>query len=410
MGHLMTSPQRLKRFLVKPMNIIDALAIAPFWLTLLIGNLLPFPLAFLRTFRLLRFLRIMKIGKFDSTVAVLGTTLAKSVESIQVLMIYVLLMSLVAGAILNQTEQIGVEDSGPPFDTVPAASWWVFARILWMRHSSPWSKGYPRTLLGSLVNICYLVLKNIIWALPFGQIRQIFDQTWKETQEMAEIRRSVELEDAAAMDTLWIENGKAAAIDVEVWEMGDAGSIAGHAVVPVPILESVASISIVPVALYGGNLNPWFGRPSLEVEVSWKPKKVKDGHSTGELQLRPLRGLKFVSVNPSAQWRLLVKVPVHLFGDSAHQSWNSSHSKSGRSPEWDPDAGGGRFDIAWTSGGGASSTKPPEDQTDASMEGLMQKVLSVLNARSQKIDEISKCTASIEQRTASLEHALLDHS
>jgi len=279
-----------------------------------------------------------------------------------------------------------------------------------MRHSSPWSGGYPSTLLGSLVNICYLVLKNIIWALPFGQIRQIFDQTWKETQEMAEIRRSVELEDAAAMDTLWIENGKAAAIDVEVWEMGDAGSIAGHAVVPVPILESVASTAIVPVALYGGNLNPWFGRPRLEVEVSWKPKKVKDGHSSGELQLRPLRGLKFVSANPLAQWRLLVKVPVHLFGKNAHQSWNSSHSTSGRSPEWDPDAGGGRFDIAWTSGGGASSTKPPEDQTDASMEGLMQKVLSVLNARSQKIDEISKCTASIEQRTASLEHALLDHS
>eukprot|EP00419_Tripos_fusus_P043075 CAMPEP_0172792866 /NCGR_PEP_ID=MMETSP1074-20121228/209191_1 /TAXON_ID=2916 /ORGANISM="Ceratium fusus, Strain PA161109" /LENGTH=350 /DNA_ID=CAMNT_0013629937 /DNA_START=214 /DNA_END=1266 /DNA_ORIENTATION=- len=348
----------------------------------------------------------MKIGKFDSTVAVLGTTLAQSVESIQVLLIYILLMSLVFGAILNQSERISAVEMAPePFDTVPAASWWVFSRILWMRHSSPWSGGYPARISSSMVSICFLVLKSIIWALPFGQIRQIFDATWKETQELTEIRRSVELEDAAAMNTLWIENGKAAAIDIEVIEADDSDSLAGHAVVPAPILESESSTAIVQVALYGGTMNPWFGRPKLEVEVSWKPEKVEDGHSSGKLVIRPLRGTKFTSVDLSAQWRVLVKVPVHLFGSDAIRSWSSSHSTSGRSPQWDPDASGGHFDIRWTSNGGTSS---PRHQTDASTEALLQKVLKVLDARSRKIDAIAKCTATIEQRTTSLEHALSD--
>jgi len=409
MGHLMPPPERLWRFLVKPMNVIDALAIAPFWLTLLAGNLIPFPLTFLRTLRLLRFLRIMKLGKFDSTVAVLGTTLTKSVESIQVLMIYVVLMSLVAGAILNQTEQVSDEEKQQPeFATVTASSWWVFARILWMRHSSPWSKGYPITIIGSLVNIVYLVLKAIIWALPFGQIRQIFDQTWKETEELTEIRRSVELEDAAFMNTLWIESGKAAAIDIEVWDVDNADSMAGHAVVPVPILEREASTAVVTVALYGGTMNPWFGRPKLEVEVCWRPVKVQDGQSSGKLQIRPLRGLKFVSGDLTAQWRLTVKVPVHLFGSDAVQSWTSGPSTGGRSPLWDDEAEGGNFDIEWTSGAGANRAEPPKDKT--STEALLQKVLGVLDARSYKLDEIAKCTANIEQRTLSIEHALLDHS
>merc|ERR1712048_645659 len=118
--------------------------------------------------------------------------------------------------------------------------------------------------------------------------------------------------------------------------------------------------------------------------------------SSGELQIRPLRGLKFVSGNMKAQWRLLVKVPVHLFGTDANQSWYSSSSTCGRSPTWDPEACGGRFDIAWTSSGGANSTEPPHD-SDASMEALLHKVLTLLDARSRKIDEISKCTATIEQ-------------
>jgi len=405
----MTPPQRFCRFLAKPMNIIDALAIAPFWLTLFFRNVLPFPLAFLRTLRLLRFLRIMKIGKFDSTVVVLGTTLAKSLDSIQVLLIYVLLMSLMAGAILHQTERVGQQQPLPPFDTVPDSSWWVFSRILWMRHSCPWSKGYPSTLLGSLVNIVYLVLKNIIWALPFGQIRQIFDKTWKETQELQEIRRSVELEDAAAMDTLWIENGKAAAIEIEVWQVGDAASLAERAMVPVPILESTASTAIVQVNLSGGNMSPWFGRPQLEVEVSWRPTQVEDGHSRGELEIVPLRGQRFVSNKPTSQWRCLVKVPVHLFGHDSLQSWTSRNSTSGQKPRWDPDSGGGCFSIAWTRHGGETIRKEPSrEQTDASMEALLQKTLDVLAKRDSKIDELSKRTARIDQHTAYLEHALLE--
>merc|ERR550532_2593731 len=98
--------------------MIDFFAILPFWLKLILrGQKKTFPLAFLRALRLLRFLRIMKIGKFDSTLLVLGTTLANSTQSVQVLMIYLCLISLVAGAILNQveapTKELEVESCSP---------------------------------------------------------------------------------------------------------------------------------------------------------------------------------------------------------------------------------------------------------------------------------------------------------
>jgi len=212
----MTPGQRLRIFIFKPMNVIDFLAIVPFWLTLCFSDLIPFPLAFLRALRLLRFLRIMKIGKFDSTLLVLGTTLANSTQSVQVLMIYLCLISLVAGAILNQVEVptkvvklklpaiCAAEvvsnltaaltprpDCIPrnktvtlPFANVPNAAWFVFARMMGMRHSVPWVGGVPSTLIGSIVVFICLIMKGIIWVLPFGQIGQTFKDTWEQNQEL----------------------------------------------------------------------------------------------------------------------------------------------------------------------------------------------------------------------------------
>lgn len=396
-GHHMSPPHRLWTFVNKPMNVIDALAIAPFWLTLLVGNLIPFPLAFLRALRLLRFLRIMKIGKFDSTLMVLGTTLAKSLESVEVLLVYCILISLVSGAILNQVEPHDGKDN--PFKTVPAASWWVLARILWMRHSSPWSEGYPKTLIGSYVNIVYLILKNIIWALPFGQIGQIFNEEWKEIQQLQKIRKDVEMEDADSMDTLWLHNGKAAVTEIEVWNVSNH-SLGGKGAVPVPILESTASSAVVTTALWGGTLKRWCGNPSMDFEVSWHPAEVKEGKSRGELCVTPLQGRRF---NASHAWRCVIKAPLRLYGHQAQIIWESQESSSGPSPEWE--GPGGKFQIDWD----AKAAQEAAAQSRSEIDSTMQQVLALLEERGRKLEELSHNTSTIEQRTTAIEKIVLPH-
>jgi hypothetical protein len=432
----MTPGQRLRIFLFKPMNLIDFFAILPFWLTLLVGNWIPFPLAFLRALRLLRFLRIMKIGKFDSTLLVLGTTLANSTQSVQVLMIYLCLISLVAGAILNQVEEPTKEvkvklpesckllaevasnasaamltspspDCEPrtklvsmPFANVPNAAWYVFARMMGMRHSVPWVAGVPATLIGSIVVFTCLIMKGIIWVLPFGQIGQTFKDTWAQNQELQQIRKEVQTEDQRSPDLVWIEDGDTPVANIEVWGTEENGSrvMAGYGRIPVPLLNAKATTAEVTTYLWGGTFRPWFGAPpSLDVRISWNPVEVKNGASRGRLRIEPTEGSGF----PSSRWRFVVRVPVRLYGEDAEKEWRSQPSSESTNPEW-PNSAGGNFEVLWEEG--TTPGPPPQKKATGDAE-LLEEVVSLLETQGRQLQELSRNTAGLDQRTMAIRDA-----
>jgi hypothetical protein len=78
-----TGLQRTYKYLFAPMNLIDAIAIIPFYVGLAMGG--GSGLAVLRILRLARVFRIFKVGKYNEGVTMLSNTLKKSLPALQLM-------------------------------------------------------------------------------------------------------------------------------------------------------------------------------------------------------------------------------------------------------------------------------------------------------------------------------------
>merc|ERR1719419_1969904 len=131
-------------------------------------------------------------------------------------MLYTALTSLVAGAIFQQTEQDQDQDVHS-FDTVPSATWWVFSRMVAMQHSSSYTEGRPKTIVGGALLAFLLIFKGVIWILPFGQIGATFREAWAENEQKQKLHAEVEREDALEPERAWVEDSMSPSTSIEIW-------------------------------------------------------------------------------------------------------------------------------------------------------------------------------------------------
>lgn len=112
------------RFLISVLNIIDLVAILPFFITLLLtepGNLSS--LAVLRCVRLVRVFRIFKLSRYSRGLQILGHTLKASLRELGLLFFF-----LVVGVILFSSAvyyaEFGYEGENL-FQSIPHSFWWA---------------------------------------------------------------------------------------------------------------------------------------------------------------------------------------------------------------------------------------------------------------------------------------------
>ena len=74
-------------FVTSTMNIIDLLAIAPYYITLSMGGG-GSSFAIVRVIRLVRIFRVFKLGKHSSGLVVLGRTISGSMNELMLLLFY----------------------------------------------------------------------------------------------------------------------------------------------------------------------------------------------------------------------------------------------------------------------------------------------------------------------------------
>jgi voltage-gated potassium channel len=140
-----------------PLGIIDLLAIAPTWLSLV----LPGAHFFLtvRVLRLLRIFRILKLREYLSEAAVITSALRASRRKIAVFLYSVMTLVVLIGAAMYMVE--GPENG---FTDIPISMYWAIVTLT--------TVGYgdlsPKTGLGKLLASVVMVLGYAIIAVPTG--------------------------------------------------------------------------------------------------------------------------------------------------------------------------------------------------------------------------------------------------
>lgn len=143
---LIASPQKVL-FVRSFLNLIDVIAIIPYYITLPMKSSNVSSLGVLRVIRLVRVFRIFKLSRHSRGLQILGHTLRASLRELGLLIFFLLI-----GVILFSSA-VYYAEGGENFKSIPDAFWWAVVTMTTvgygdMKPESPWGK-----IVGSLCAI-----------------------------------------------------------------------------------------------------------------------------------------------------------------------------------------------------------------------------------------------------------------
>merc|ERR1712173_141023 len=94
---------KLKSWILVPMNVVDFLAVVPYFITLAMGDKAA-SFSFLRILRLARVFRVFKVGRHAEGLKLFTNTLSQSVPALNLTFFNMTLMVLVSGSIMYEME------------------------------------------------------------------------------------------------------------------------------------------------------------------------------------------------------------------------------------------------------------------------------------------------------------------
>ena len=178
-------------YATKTLNLIDLLAVAPYYVTLFTDAE---GLGFLRVLRLARVLRIFKLGKYSEGGNLFYNTLTKSAPALTLMLFFITIMMIIFGSLIFFFEQgnfqvtaeypggayyrptiNGLETELSPFHSIPISFYWVVITTT--------TVGYgdfaPTTLLGRLIAVFASYIGIICVALPITIIGTNFTNEYE---------------------------------------------------------------------------------------------------------------------------------------------------------------------------------------------------------------------------------------
>lgn len=117
----------LKQYFTSPLNIIDVLAVIPFYVELLIVDYFQDEFfkaravfMFLRILRVIRIFRILKLARYLSSLRILGSTLKSAMKELNMLFLFIMLAMFIFANLMYQLEN---DFPGSSFTSIPASFW-----------------------------------------------------------------------------------------------------------------------------------------------------------------------------------------------------------------------------------------------------------------------------------------------
>ena len=167
---LLSSPckwQFLKSFL----NIVDLLAILPYFITLSINTGDTTPLSVLRVVRLVRVFRIFKLSRHSLGLRILGHTLKASVSELGMLIFFLMLGVILFSSAIYYAE----EGQNDDFRSIPETFWYSLVTMTTVGYGDK----VPKTLIGKLVGSLAAIVGVLMIALPVPVIVSNFEFFYK---------------------------------------------------------------------------------------------------------------------------------------------------------------------------------------------------------------------------------------
>ncbi|XP_061493793.1 potassium voltage-gated channel subfamily C member 2 isoform X3 [Rhineura floridana] len=165
------SPNK-REFIKNLLNIIDFVAILPFYLEVGLSGLSSKAakdvLGFLRVVRFVRILRIFKLTRHFVGLRVLGHTLRASTNEFLLLIIFLALGVLIFATMIYYAERIGARPNDPSasehteFKNIPIGFWWAVVTMTTLGYGDM----YPKTWSGMLVGALCALAGVLTIAMP----------------------------------------------------------------------------------------------------------------------------------------------------------------------------------------------------------------------------------------------------
>ncbi|XP_048102970.1 potassium voltage-gated channel subfamily C member 3a isoform X4 [Alosa alosa] len=159
-------------FFRSSLNIIDFVAIMPFYLEVALSGLSSKAakdvLGFLRVVRFVRILRIFKLTRHFVGLRVLGHTLRASTNEFLLLIIFLALGVLIFATMIYYAERIGADPADPTasahttFKNIPIGFWWAVVTMTTLGYGDM----YPETWSGMLVGALCALAGVLTIAMP----------------------------------------------------------------------------------------------------------------------------------------------------------------------------------------------------------------------------------------------------
>ena len=150
------------RYMLRPMLLIDLMAILPFYLTVM-----GIDLRSLRAIRMVRIFRLLKLVRYVKAVENIGGALKDRRQEITVALSLIGFMVLVSATLMYYAEK----DTQPDvFTSIPAAMWWAVATLTTVGYGDT----YPVTGIGKFLGSLIAILGISAIAIPTAILSDAF--------------------------------------------------------------------------------------------------------------------------------------------------------------------------------------------------------------------------------------------